>query len=547
MLVRTKTEVPRVPDAVSSTVIARVTGRKAVRSGLGWGLVFGLYVATQALTYASSYGTVAARELLAQQFGSNPGISALVGPATRIETVPGFTAWKCLMVLAVTAAVWGILASTRLMRGEEDAGRWELMLAGRTTRRGASIQALLGMAAGLVVLFVTSGIITVAMGRSSKVGISASGALYLSLAIVAGAAMFIAIGALASQLSSTRRQAAGYATALLGASYAIRMVADAGAGLDWLRWVSPLGWIEELGPLTKPDPWALVPIALLVAVASLLTVYSAGRRDLGASILPDRSSSKPRLRLLSGQVGLALRLQRPTLLAWAVSIIAYGLLLGSIAKSGGKIITSSPSMRQLFARLGVSGAEAYLGFALLVMAMALTFVAAGQISATRSEESSGRVEYLLVRPLSRTSWLASRIALAAVVLVMDGLLAGLSTWAGAASEHAGVGFGSMIGASLNVVPPALLLMGVGALAFGALPRVAVSATYAVLVWSFLIEITGGVVNVNHWILDASVFHQMAAAPAVPVNWTTNGVMAAIGLAAAAAGLAAFSRRDLKGE
>ena len=47
-------------------------------------------------------------------------------------------------------AVWGLLTSTRLLRGEEDGGRWELLLAGRTTRRRAAAQALAGLGAGAV-------------------------------------------------------------------------------------------------------------------------------------------------------------------------------------------------------------------------------------------------------------------------------------------------------------------------------------------------------------------------------------------------------------
>jgi hypothetical protein len=40
---------------------------------------------------------------------------------------------------------------------------------------------------------------------------------------------------------------------------------------------------------------------------------------------------------------------------------------------------------------------------------------------------------------------------------------------------------------------------------------------------------------------------MAAAPAVPIDWTTNGVMVAVGAACAAGGFFFFSHRDLKGE
>jgi len=315
-----------------------------------------------------------------------------------------------------------------------------------------------------------------------------------------------------------------------------------------LRWASPLGWIEEMKPLTTPRSWPLVPIGAFVVLCALITVALARRRDLGASTLPDHASHEPHLQLLRGPVGLAIRLMRPTLLAWLVAIVAYGLLLGSIAKSGGEAITSSPSLRLVFQRLGVSGAQAYLGIALLLMAVVLGFVAAGQISAARVEESSGRLEHLLVRPLSRTAWFTGRLALAAVILLAGGVVAGLATWIGAARDHAGVSFTSMLDAGLNVVPSAFVIVGIGMLLLGAAaPRAATTGTYGLLVWSLLIEITSGIASVNHWLLDTSLFHQMAAAPSVHVNWTANTLMVLLGALTSLAGLVAFTRRDLKGE
>ena len=536
-----------VPASLTSTVIARVTARKCVRAGLIWGVVFGLYVATQAFTYASSYKTVASRQLLVTQFGHNAGISALVGPAHQIGTVPGFTVWKCLTVLAIIGAVWGLLTSTKLSRGEEDAGRWELLLVGQVTRRGAARQSLLGFAAGALALFVAASVVTVLIGRSSKLDISAGGAVFFALAYVAGAVMFLAVGAFCAQLSTSRRQAAGFASAILGASYALRMVADSGSSLAWLRWATPLGWIEEMQPLTSPKPWALVPMIAFVAVLGVATVVLAGRRDLGAGTLPDRSSLDSIRRLVTRPFGLAFFLSRSTFLAWGFSIAAYGLLLGSIAKSGGKIITGSPSMSLAFSRLGVSGAEAYLGIALLIMSVSLCFIAAGQVGAIRKEESSGQLDNLLVRPIARSSWLLERIVLVTGVLIAGGVLAGFSTWVGAVSDHAHVGLPSMLGAGLNVVVPALLLFGLGVLAFAVVPRHASAVTYSLLVWFFLVEILGGLASMSHWVLDTSAFHQMAPAPSVPVDWTANAMMVVIAVAALGLAVAAFNRRDLKGE
>ena len=540
-------DAPNVTSGSSKTTIARISARKSVRAGVGWGLVFGIYVATQALTYATSYKTAASRELLVKEFAHNAGISALVGPAIRIDTVSGFTSWKCLTVLAIMGAVWGILTSTRLTRGEEDAGRWELLLAGQVTRRSAAEQALTGMGAGALALFVTTAVVVAAVGRSSKVQIGTGSALFFSLAVASGALMFLAVGSLCAQLSTSRRQAIGLASFVLGASYAIRMVADSGSTISWLQWVTPLGWIEELRPLTSPQPWALAPIAAFVLVAGVATIVLAGRRDIGAGTLPDHSTITSVRRLPSTTQGLSVYLSRGTLLAWGGSIVAYGLLLGSIAKSGGKIITASPTLRADFARLGISGAEAYLSVAYLIMALTLSFVAVGQVNAARKEESNGQLENLLVRPFTRVRWLSQRIALATLVLALGGVLAGVSTWVGAVSDHADVRLLSMFDAGLNVAVPALLIFGAGVLALGVLPRTVSTVTYGLLVWFLLVEILGSVVKANHWILDLSGYHQMAAAPAVSVNWTANALMVLIALGAAGCGLFAFNRRDLQYE
>ncbi len=137
--------------------------------------------------------------------------------------------------------------------------------------------------------------------------------------------------------------------------------------------------------------------------------------------------------------------------------------------------------------------------------------------------------------------------MAAVALVVSGVIAGVFTWVGTATEHTGLGFGTLLDAGLNVVPPALCILGIGALAFGLWPGASSVIVYGVLGWGLLIEIVGGIGALSHWVFDTSVFHQMSAAPAVTPDWTTAGVMVAVGMACAALGAVAFERRDLRGE
>jgi ABC-2 type transport system permease protein len=424
-----------------------------------------------------------------------------------------------------------------------------MMLAGLTTRRSATSQALGGLGAGLVALFGVTAAVTLAVGREHKVGIGVAPSLYFSLSLVCGAAIFMAAGALASQLAASRRQAAGYAGAALGLFYALRMIADSSHGFSWMSWLTPLGWIERLQPLTGPHPVVLLPIGVLTVVMGVGAVSLAGRRDLGAGVIPSGGHARSHTTLLGSTLGLAVRLSRATVLAWYAAICAFALLYGGVAKQAVKSLASSPSSRQIVERLGGRSAEmkSYLGIVFLLMTLLVAFVAANQVTAARREEASGRLEHLLVRPVSRIRWLGERSGLASVIVIVASLLAGTFVWIGTLSQETGVGLHAMLGAALNGVPPVLLLLGIGVLALGVVPRLASGAVYAVLSWSFLVTLLGGAVRSNHWFLDTSLFHQMQPAPAVAPDWHSGFVMIALGATAAAVGAWWLRRRDLAGE
>jgi ABC-2 type transport system permease protein len=134
-----------------------------------------------------------------------------------------------------------------------------------------------------------------------------------------------------------------------------------------------------------------------------------------------------------------------------------------------------------------------------------------------------------------------------VVVVVAGALGGVFAWLGLASQGVTISFANLLGGGLNTVPAAVCVLGLGALAWGIAPRLASAAVYGVLAWSFLVELLGGIVSSNGWLLDTSIFHQLSPSPAVAPNWTSGGVMAAVGISAALLGAVVFARRDLAGE
>jgi ABC-2 type transport system permease protein len=538
---------PAVGELRCALTVATLTARRAARSGAAWGLLFGVLIFNEAVTYHTSSPTPQARADIVRTFGDNAAFAAILGPARRLDTAAGFVSWRLLALLVWVGAIWGLLTATRLLRSEEDAGRWELLLAGRTTRGRATAQAIAGLGVGWLVLWALSAALTVAAGSRSTVGFSTTGSLLYATAATASAAMFLAIGALTSQLAATRRQANGLAALVFTAAYLIRLIADSVDGAGWLRWASPIGWIEELQPLTGAQPLALVPIVLLVAATAGLAIHLAGRRDAGAAVLARRAPARARTRLLDSSSLLVVRLERWVALAWIGGLALTGAIFGITAGVAAQGNVAVDEIERTVGRLGAhpaSATAAWIGYEFLYLAALLTFAAAGQIAAMRGEEADGHLDHLLARPLDRRAWLAGRLGFGTAFIIAAALATSLAAWAGLASGSGGVGLGPMLQAGLNLVPPALLVLGLGTLLLGVAPRVAMPLLYALVLWSFLIEIVGTSITSRQWLLDTALLTHVGPVPAASPDWPAMAILTGLGLIAALAGLATFARRDL---
>ena len=155
-----------------------------------------------------------------------------------------------------------------------------------------------------VALWAVSTAVIGLVGTSPRVGVSLGAAAFYALALASNAVMFGAVGALASQIASTRRGAATAGGIILGLGYGVRMVADSASGLHWSLWLSPLGWVELLRPLSDPEPVALLPIAALITIAAGAAIHlhrpARRRRQPAARPGNGRCQAVPRWLLGSG-------------------------------------------------------------------------------------------------------------------------------------------------------------------------------------------------------------------------------------------------------
>jgi ABC-2 type transport system permease protein len=525
-------------------VPARVTFR-AVRWGAYiWGYVFGALVFSSAATYQTTYSTLVARKTLATTLGTNPGLRTLFGPARAIDTTAGFTAWRCLGFVMILGGIWGVLAATRALRGEEDVGRWDLVLTGPTSRRGATASGLVGLARALIALWAITAVCCLA--AASRAHVSVASALFFAVVLVSTAAVFLAVGAVTSQLASSRRQAAMLGGGAFGLAYLLRMVADSSAGAGWLRWFTPLGWIFESRPLTEDRVVMLVPVIVLVGVLVAVAVALAGRRDAGAGVLPERSRRAAAPRRIYSPLSLAGHLTIPGAIGWTLAAGVGAFVFGLVAKAAADATRNTPGVTERLARIGVPGmsVSGYVGATFVFLGLVVALVAAAQVASAREQEVSGTLDHFLSQPVSRTRWLSGRLAVALGELLLVGVVIGAAGWLGTATQVGGPPFVDTVVAGLNLVPVAVAVLGIGILFFGVAPRIAAPAAYAAVAWSFLAELVASVANAPSWLLDLSLTHHVAPAPAVDPHWGAALALVAVGAVAGVLGLIAFRRRDI---
>ena len=532
-------------DRGAAAAVGGLAARRAISSGAVLGVVSGAYVVSAVAQYAAIAKTAAERATLAVTTGANPGLAALLGNGSRIGTVAGYIAWRSVELLSVLAAVWALLIAIRLTRGEEDAGRWELLLAGPTTRRRALAHVMAGLAAGLGTLWAVTAAACVITGYDSHARFTATASLFLATTPAAAAAMFLAAGLVCGQLASTRRQAYQLAAVILGVTYLIRMAADSVTSLGWLRWLSPFGWMEEQHPLIGSNPLPLLLAAALTAALCIAAVRIAGKRDVGTGLLPAGDASPAHTRLLNNPLGLTLRLNRAPIAAWISALAATAFIGGVVAKSASRATGGSAAMRHALSRLGASGTgtATFLSIFFVICAALIAAAAASQLASARDEEATGHIDHLLARTTGRAHWLVSRAVAAVAMVLVASIVTGLAAWAGAATQHSGIAPSALAQAGVNLASPALFILGAGVLIYGLLPRAAAATAYALVAWSFILQLVSAGVPVNHWLRDTSVLAHIAPAPAASPNWASAALLAILGLLGAVLGGIAFTGRD----
>lgn len=521
--------------------VVRLTVRQVRRGAL----IVAAATAGMSAIVAGQYQTTFAGELNAsavRALAGNPAIRILFGPPVALDDPGGFTVWRTGTPVLVLAGVWALLTATRVTRGEEDAGRWDLLLAGRLRTTDLLVRQLTTLA-GCALLIGTA--VAAALLATDT---DPAGAAVHAAAILGATLTYATAGLLAAQLLPSRPAAAGLTVGLLAAGLLLRMVADGLPWLSWASWLTPFGLAAHAAPYADNRVGPLLVLAafpMLFATAALMT---ARRRDIGGAPLAMPTSRRPRTRLLGTRTGFAIRRAiRPTL-GWATGIAAYYLLVGALITSILEFLRENPRFADLAATAGFGGLDTATGFAAAMFA--LVAIPAGLYAATRlttlaADEKARRWTSLHATPVSRARLVIVEIMVTATGVVLLLVTGGLAVWTGAAlTGDTSLPLSDALAGALNTAPVAWLALGAAALALGWLPP-AVGAIGALPVaGGFLFDVVARSVAAPTWVVDLAPFAHLAPVPDTPPDWPATAALTAIAVALTVAGVAGYNRRDL---
>lgn len=503
-----------------------------------WIVTGAAMVALQSVSSQALYDSAADLAAYRASVGSNAATIALAGPPVGLDTVAGAVAFEISAFAILIAALMGMFTVGRHTRADEETGRTELIRSARVGRHAPLLAAVVVASLACVALALLTGV------WATATGLPAGGSFLLGASIGAAGLVFTGITAVVAQATGTARATYGVVGILFGVFFVVRAVGDING--SWLSWASPIGWAQAVHPFSD-DRWA--PLLLCVGAAAALFVLAVrllDHRDLGSGMLADRPGRVHAGRALVSPLGLAVRLQRGTLIGWTVSLALLGLVYGGLAESVETLLADNEEAQAFFPDISSAGlVEGYLATTFSINALLAAAYAVSSVLRARAEEAAGRAEPVLATATSRAAWLGSHVAVAllgsALLLVAAGLTTGLVR---VAATGDGGEFGRLFGAALAYVPAVWVVAGVVVALFGLLPRAAVGLGWGMVAYVLVVTMFAEALDWPGWV---DVLSPIAWTPTAPIeSWTlaSAAALAVVALALMVTGFGGFRRRDL---
>ncbi len=501
-----------------------------------WLLTPALLVMSAMSSYGSMFATQQELNAFVDDSILNPVVAAIHGFILS-KDIPGIVVWNIKTVSLIILAIFNILAVSKIIRGEEESGRADLLNSGMVGRQSLFAAAMIiSCATNLLMgmlLFITMLLF----------GLPIGGSLAISLLLAVGGCLFASIGAVTSQLASARRTASSIGIGLMGVFYALSFMNNLSAGNNISSYFTPFRWFFIVRPFAGNHlPFLLIAGVLVIAIAGF-GLYLSSKRDVGAGMIHPKTGRSEAAPGFNNIFALSWRMHKGLLIAWAVSLGIFALGIGSVDPLVSKMLSDSPTLASWMHHFG-EPEEAFLALMVYVLGLFVSAYSILAVQKMHSEETDGHLEALLSTRVKRSKWALSHILFSVIGSISILLVIGLCIAIGSVVGGGNIGtFGSIVIMAIVKLPAVLVMAGIGALLFGFLPKLSVGLSWAVYSLFILIQLLWEMALVPDIVFLLTPFGRVY--PTQPVTIAVVTLLLLIAAVLYGSGLLLFKRRDIQ--
>jgi ABC-2 type transport system permease protein len=523
---------------------------------LSWGIGLGLLMIV---------GFVSATPAVLAAYISLVPLFRFLGSPFAMQTPEGYITFRYLgTVVPLLLSFWPIMAGASLVRGEEERGTLDVLLATPRSRARLLLEKIVALLIALVLIAVLFALGAVA-GEAGTHHIDVVRALLAGLNLSLLAFFFGMLALLLSQFTTSRAAAAGGASGLLLLALLLVVVGREVSG-SWVQYLSPFYYYNLNRPLLpgfNDAPVAALVLLIPSLLFAALSLALFARRDIGRAAFSwqrktangkhqvERSLSRAERGISTRSVSLhALFAQGWSSFWWLLGITAFcAAILWITPNFQGqfyKVVQQTPWLQQLFfdtptdTNAGVLGTLLFSFVPALVVVLALT-----QALKWSADLENGRLERIFSTPNSRPRILLERFGVNVLVILLAPVLTWLALLIGAQMLHMDVNQGRIAAASFSMLPPALITLGLVYALAGRLRYPAVLGILsAYLALAYLEESLEGAIQMPSWLMSLSIFHLYGNPVFLGMNWSNFLGMTGAAIVLLVIGLVQFRSADV---
>jgi ABC-2 type transport system permease protein len=501
-----------------------------------WLIIPALLVISAMASYGSMFATQQELNAFVDSNILNPVVAAIHGFILS-KDIPGIVVWNIKTISLIVIAIFNILAASKIIRGEEESFRADLLEAGMVGRQSL-------FAASLIISYVTNSLMGILLFLTMLMfGLPVGGSLAISLLIIVGGCLFASIGAFTSQLASARRTASSLGIGLMGVFYLLSFMNNLSADNNLSSYFTPFRWFFIVRPFAGNHLAFLLIAVCLVAVIAGLALYLASKRDVGAGVIHPKTGRGKASPGFNNVFALSWRMHKGLLIEWTLALGVFALGIGSADPLVSKMLSDVPKLASWMQLFG-EPEEAFLSLMVYVLCLFVSAYGILTVQKMHSEETDWHIETILSTPVKRSKWMLSHVLFSimgsAFILLVIGLCIAVGSRLGGGSTGT---FGGTILMAIAKLPAVLIMAGIATLLFGFVPKLSVGVSWAIYSLFILIQLLWEMALIPDIVFLISPFGQVY--PTQPLTAATFMLLLLIACALYGAGLLLFKRRDIQ--